>query len=161
MRSSEGLCSSFAPFTACTLHPSTHARETVEIMSLLLPSVAICALSSYNWAICGGLSMSQITVSNQVLSSCFHSAHVFYNSQLHLRVVLSVEETNASSPTRLASPGIASPLFMLLKFCFRIWPWVLGWKGCSSPTFVWIVIHFGVLVPLSKCWHALLKWLIQ
>lgn len=98
MRSSEGLCSSFAPFTSCTLHPSTHARETVEIMSFLV-SVAICALSSCNWAICGGFSMSQITVSSQVLSSCFHSAHVFYNSRLlRPRVVLSVEESNASFP---------------------------------------------------------------
>lgn len=99
MRSSEGLCSSFAPFTSCTLHPGTHAQETVEIMSLLLPSVAICVLSSYNWAICGMLSMSRITVSSQVSSSCFHSAFVFYNSRLlRPRVVLSVEESNASFP---------------------------------------------------------------
>lgn len=91
MRSSEGLFSSFAP--------DAHARGTVEIMPLLLPSVAICALSSYNWAICGGLCVSQITVCSHVSSSCFHSAHVFYNSRLlRPRVVLSVEETNASFP---------------------------------------------------------------
>lgn len=99
MRSSGGLRGSMAPFTSCTLHPSTHARGAVEIMSLLLPSLAICALLSSNRANRGGLSMSQITVSSQVSRSCFHSAHVFYNSRLpRPRVVLAVEESNASFP---------------------------------------------------------------